>query len=241
MRLRQHGSGQLRLAPARAAVGGYLDLAHPAAAGPRESADDVRAGPRQPLSAGRPGDDRVRPEVEAVALCLRIRRQEARMLLERQVRLVDDLDPLEPLHVVDALEAGHDQAQREAVVGAHRLAVLPVGHQHVVERLGQRDALGMPAAVGAFGDDPGRAGLHAHLVEQHRQRHAGPLAASHAAVRPGDGRGARVRPVADAFEEVHAGETNGSRRSSSMVKTSGRSTSPSIISVCSAGLMSGMP
>ena len=36
-------------------------------------------------------------------------------------------------------------------------------------------------------------------------------------------------------------ETNGSRRSSSIVKTSGRSTSPSIASVCSAGLMSGMP
>ncbi len=36
-------------------------------------------------------------------------------------------------------------------------------------------------------------------------------------------------------------ETNGSRRSSSIVKTSGRSTRPSIRSVCSSGLMSGMP
>ena len=36
-------------------------------------------------------------------------------------------------------------------------------------------------------------------------------------------------------------ETNGSRRSSAIVNTSGRSTIPSTSSVCSAGLMSGMP
>ena len=36
-------------------------------------------------------------------------------------------------------------------------------------------------------------------------------------------------------------ETNGSRRSSAIVNTSGRSTIPSIIRVCSSGLMSGIP
>ena len=36
-------------------------------------------------------------------------------------------------------------------------------------------------------------------------------------------------------------DTNGSRRNSSIVNTSGRSTIPSIIRVCSSGLMSGMP
>ena len=158
----------------------------------------------QLLRAGRPRDDRVGSEVVGVALRLRVRRQEARVLLEREVRLIHDLDALEPLHVVDALEPGHQQPQRIAVIGPHRLAVLPVGDEHVVERLGQRQALGVLAAVGRFGDDPRRAVLDAHLVQQHRQRHPGPLAARHSAVRAGDGGGPRVRPVADAFEEMDA-------------------------------------
>ena len=57
------------------------------------------------------------------------------MLLECQIGLVHDLDAPQPFHVVDALEAGDDQPQRESVVGTDRLAILPVGDEHVVEHL----------------------------------------------------------------------------------------------------------
>ena len=58
------------------------------------------------------------------------------MLLEREIRLVDDLKAPQPLHVIDAFEARDDQAQREAVIRTYRFAILSVCHQHIVERFG---------------------------------------------------------------------------------------------------------
>ena len=110
--------------------------------------------------AGGIGDYRLGTEVVIEPLRF-FAEQESRVLLKRQVGLVDDLDASQPLDVVDALEARHDEAQREAVVRTHRLAILRVGHDHIVQRLGQRYALGVLAVFGALGEDPFRLVLEA--------------------------------------------------------------------------------
>ncbi len=52
------------------------------------------------------------------------------------VRLGQDVDPLQPLHGRDGVPVGHDEPEGRAVVGAQRLAVHLVGDQDLGCRIG---------------------------------------------------------------------------------------------------------
>ena len=74
---------------------------------------------------------------------------------------VDYFDAAEILGLENSLEARNDQAEGEALLGTHGLAILAVAHQAVVHGFTQRNAGGAFNFLGALGDDPGGTALHA--------------------------------------------------------------------------------
>ena len=113
-------------------------------------------------------------------------------------------EPSQPLDVILALKAGHHEPQRVALVRTHRLPVLAVRDDHVVQGLAHREARAEPDRFGPFREDPVRPRFHAHLVEQRGERHAGPLAARDHPVHLLDGLSLGGRPVDDALDVVGA-------------------------------------
>ena len=127
---------------------------HLAAPRPREPGDLVVAAVEQHLAAGRRRDHALRlldPRVLAV-LAAGHQVDVVQRFLARVPRRVADLDAAQPLDARHALHAGHEQAQRIALLGPQHLAVLAVADQDVVERHRQRDRARQRRAVGAFGE-----------------------------------------------------------------------------------------
>src|SRR5262245_1274367 len=98
--LLEHRLGQVSLSPVPAAVHRHIDGPDLAAAGPRESNDLVRPGPRQSHPAGGPSDDgfRLHHEAELSPLALRHRIRVTRRLDPEVPRRIADLDATQPLH-----------------------------------------------------------------------------------------------------------------------------------------------
>ena len=110
---------------------------------------------------------------------------------------------------------------------------------HVVERLLERQRAVHAGGIGAFQHQPLGLRLEPGLVEQRLQRHAGIHDVVDHAVRELAAVELRAAPfhagIGRAFEEVDDGSRRGMRLMSSMVKTSGLSTRPLIISRCFGG------
>ncbi len=131
-------------------------------------------------------------------------------LVAAAVGLVAHLDAAQVLHPAHALDAGHHEAQRIALLGAQHLAVLAVRDQHfAVLDHRHRDGAGHRRAVGALGEHEAAAlVVGAAHVEHHLERHAGELAAREHAVGVLAGRHCDVAPfhagVGAALDEVEA-------------------------------------
>jgi hypothetical protein len=87
--------------------------------------------------------------------------------------LIPHLDPAEPLDPHVAFPAGHDKADRIALLGAQPLAVHMRGDKAVIQRLFQRDRPGHGGGIRAFGKDPGGIRPNPRFFQQKPQRHAG--------------------------------------------------------------------
>ena len=129
------------------------------------------------------------------------------------VRLVHDLDMSHILHAGGSFPAGDDEPNREPLLNAQRLAILAVGHDHVLHGLRQRKGVSKFSSVSPFRHQPARAFVHASLVQQHGKQHAAPFAATGHPVdeldrQPQDrivGTMDRGRTVSMAFQEMNPG------------------------------------
>src|SRR5688572_19067054 len=101
---------------------------------------------------------------------------------------------MQPFHAHVALPSRHEEAQRITLFRPHSLAILSIGDQHIVERLAERDAAGMPGRVRAFRHDPASCILELRFAKQRTQENAAPLAATHEAMARLDG-GGRIASV----------------------------------------------
>ena len=157
--------------------------------GPRPAFDPAPTGGQCPLAGGEVGQprrhhQRARPDaVERLTLVVLVAAEPVRVrLLVAGEGLCDDGDPGQPLHVRHPVPAGHDQPEREAVLGEERRAVHLVGEQHVVaERLFEGKAAledlllaALVAAVEPGEDHLPRAIDRPRLGEQRRERRAAP-------------------------------------------------------------------
>ena len=206
--LRQHRLLQLRGAPRRAAVGAHVDARDFSGPAPRDAVDLAPAA-RQRHRERRIGDERsrVHQEAEHARAAVGHRLGVLRRLLARHERTIGELDPAQPLDVRVAFPAGQEEPRRIALLGPDRFAVLSVGDQRIVERLGDGDAAREHGGVAALGEEPRRLRPRADFAEERRERHAGPFARAREAGdllrRQISGRAAAAE-VAGAFEEVHA-------------------------------------
>ena len=187
VRLSQHRLLQLRVLPAAAAVGRNLHLANRPAARPGQARDLIETGAREHRASGRTRDHRFWTELEIEPDRL-ARERGAKDGVTRAFRsglvgLVHDFDSPQPLHVAQPFESRHDEAQRVAVFRADGFAVLAVGHDHVLQRLFDRNALGQLGRFVPFGDDPCGRRLQARALQQRDERDARPDAAARPAVR----------------------------------------------------------
>ena len=177
-------------APAPAAVDAHVDPFDRAEPRPGASAQVAGTDFQQPIAGrevGDPGRDHQRarehPRDRLPRVVGRLAEAIAAGLLVALEGLVEDGDPIEPLDAGHPVPAGHDQAQREAVLGRQRLAVHRVGDQHLVaKRLGQRQAAlvllhlaALEAPIETPEEHLHRLPLEPRLVEQAAQRDAGPL------------------------------------------------------------------
>src|SRR5271156_4307150 len=105
------------------------------------------------------------------------------IIVVRHVVAVHDLDTPQPFGVVNPFESRSYQAQRKTLLGAYRLAVLPVGNDAIVHRLRQPDTAGALYLFRAFRHYPRGVLLYAALFEQNRKQHARPFAATRQPVR----------------------------------------------------------
>ena len=118
----------------------------------------------------------------------------------------------QPLHAVGRFPAGNEQPQRVTLLTTHRLAILRVGHHHVVQRFRQRKRVRKLVRVRPFRHQPARPFLQARLFQQHGKRHAGPFAATGHPVYELDGRHLRIagtvmgRAVCVALQEINPGD-----------------------------------
>src|SRR6266852_8806700 len=96
----------------------------------------------------------------------------------RHSRLIEDVQALQPFDVDVSFPSRHDQANRVALLGPHRFAVLTVGNEHIVHDLLQRDAACVPAGIASFCKHPLGARLHTRLSQECGKWHARPLAAA---------------------------------------------------------------
>ena len=130
------------------------------------------------MRVGRERDQGFRPHLELVPAGLAVRRHVGVVggFHFEVVGRVHHLDAAQVLHIADAFPAGNDHPQGIALLGTHRLAILAVGHDHVVHALLKRNALGMPVGVRAFGHQPAGILLHSGFLEQQREQHPRPFA-----------------------------------------------------------------
>ncbi len=179
-----------------------------AAAGPRQTADFIKSRPRKRLLGTGKRDDGFGVDRPGEAAGFPIRHQISvfRRLLARIPGLVADLDAAQPLDADIAFPARHHQAQRIALLGAQRLAVLRIDHEAVVETFFQRQAAVHVRAVGALDQHPLRVFLEPDLLQQRRQLHPGPFRAADHAVRELQ----RIEPVSYTHLDVYKRQGRGS-------------------------------
>ncbi len=128
--------------------------------------------------------------------------------LARVPRLVPDFETAQPFHTRHALHAGHQQAQRIAVLRTQHFAVLPIDDHYIGERKLHRDRACQRRAVGAFRQyELAFRTIKPCLVEQRGQQHARELAARDHAVRVLHRRHGHIGPlhaaVGTALDEVN--------------------------------------
>ena len=135
-------------------------------------------------------------------------------------------------------------SQRVAVFRAQRLAVLAVGHQHVVHSPCDRNAALVAAGVGALGDDP-RSALLAPASRSSSESGTPVHSLQVDAVRELDRSSPSARATPDrvlpALSRKRMREVEGKRPDSATVRITGRSTRPWISRRCCRGSMSGTP
>src|SRR4029077_1558791 len=180
VRFPRDGIVELRALPVAASTGRDLAPLDGGRAGPRQPCDLMESGAGHFISAGGLRDYGFwsQFEFEPARFAVESHAGVPARLHHGHVRLVHQINASQPFDVVDPLPARNYQAQGETLFWTHRLAVLPVSHERVVQGLPQWNAFGVFGLIGAFRDDPCRALLHAGLFEKRGQQDSRPLAAT---------------------------------------------------------------
>src|SRR5262249_47623939 len=156
----------------------------------------------QLLSSGWKRDDRFRPDLLTQCRLFRVFSKMSVVVIG-YVELVDDLNSPQILSLINSLETGNDQPQREALLRTHWLAIHAVAHQTIVHRLADRNARRCFFFLRPFRDDPRRFAFDASLLEQQRERNSSPFAATSQPVRFLNCLIRGFRTVSDALEKMN--------------------------------------